>query len=108
LSHQSIRDLQIWRKLASTETDGSPIIPLPTSGIMQTDAVDVVFSGTLEFSGNPGDPGEWQDQGIWQWKHREKFLTVRELKAIRMVLMRTRGERVKKEGISLLRLCVDN
>jgi hypothetical protein len=25
-----------------------------------------------------------------------------------MVLMRTLGERVKKEGISLLRLCVDN
>jgi hypothetical protein len=33
---------------------------------------------------------------------------VRELKAIRMVLMGTLGERVKKEGIPLLRLCVDN
>jgi hypothetical protein len=33
---------------------------------------------------------------------------VRKLKAIRMVLMGTLEERVKKEGISLLRLCVDN
>jgi hypothetical protein len=41
LSHQSIRDLQMWRKLASTETDGRTIRPLPTNGIMPTDAADV-------------------------------------------------------------------
>jgi hypothetical protein len=49
-----------------------------------------------------------QDQRIWTWKDREECILVRELKAIRMVLMGTLGERVKKEGISLLRLCVDN
>jgi hypothetical protein len=48
LSYQSIRDLQMWRKLASTETDGRPIRPLPTIGIMHTDAADVGFGGTLE------------------------------------------------------------
>jgi hypothetical protein len=31
LSHQSIKNLQMWRKLASTETDGRPIRPLPTT-----------------------------------------------------------------------------
>jgi hypothetical protein len=30
LRHQSIRDLRTWRKLASNETDGRPIRPLPT------------------------------------------------------------------------------
>jgi hypothetical protein len=66
LSHQSIRDLQMWRKLASTETYGRPIRPLPANVIMHTDAADVGLSGTLDVAGNPGDPGQWQDQGIWE------------------------------------------
>jgi hypothetical protein len=41
-------------------------------------------------------------------KDRAECIWVRELKAIRMVLMGTLGERVKNEGITLLRLCVDN
>jgi hypothetical protein len=48
LSYQSIRDLQMWRKLASTEIDGRPIRPPPTNGILHTDAVDVGFDGTLD------------------------------------------------------------
>jgi hypothetical protein len=108
LSHQSIRDLQMWRKLASTETDGRPIRPPPTNGIMHTDAADVGFGRTLDVEGNPGDPGQWQGQGIWEWKDRAECISVRELKAIFMVLMETLGERVKKEGVYLLRLYIDN
>jgi hypothetical protein len=74
---------------------------------MRIDAADVGFGETLEFEGSPGDPGQWQKQGIWEWKDREECISVRELKAIRMGLMGTLGERVKKEVISLLRLCVD-
>jgi hypothetical protein len=66
LSHQSIRDLQMWRKLACRETDERPIRPLPTNGIVHTDAPDVGFGGTLDVEGNPGDPGQWKDQGIWE------------------------------------------
>jgi hypothetical protein len=95
----------MWRKLASTETDGRPIRLLPINGIMHTDAVDMGFGGTLGDAGNPGDPGQWQDQGIWEWKDRA------------MHCQRTEGdkngahgnaERTSEEGISLLRLCVDN
>jgi hypothetical protein len=89
LSHQSIRDLQMWRKLASTETYGRPIRAPSTKGIMHTDAADVGFGGTLDVEGNPGDPEQWQDQGIWEWKDRAEYISVRELKAIRMVLMGT-------------------
>jgi hypothetical protein len=39
---------------------------------------------------------------------RAECISVRELKAIRMVFMGTLGERVKNEGISLLRHGVDN
>jgi hypothetical protein len=98
----------MWRKLASTETDGRPVRPLPTNGIMHIDAANVGFGGTLEVEGNPGDPEQWQEQGIWEWKDREECILVRELKEIRMLLMGTLGERVNKEGISLMRLWVDN
>jgi hypothetical protein len=60
----------MWNKLASTETNGGLIRPLPTNGIMHTDEADVGFGGTLDVEGNPGDPGQWQDQGIWEWKDR--------------------------------------
>jgi hypothetical protein len=78
------------------------------NGIMHTDAADMGFGGTLDIAGNPWDPRQWQDQGIWEWKDRAECISVRKLKAIRMVLMGTLRERVKKEGITLLRLCVDN
>jgi hypothetical protein len=77
LSHQSIRDLQMWRKLASTETDGRPIRPLPTNGLMHTYAADVDFGGTLDVVGNPGGPGQWQDQEICEWKDRIVYNLVR-------------------------------
>jgi hypothetical protein len=65
---------------------------------MHTDAADVGFGGKLDVAGNPGDRGQWQDQGIWEWKDRAECISVRELKVIRMVLMGTLGERVKKDG----------
>jgi hypothetical protein len=37
---------------------------------MHTDAADVEFGGTFDVEENPGDPGQWQDQGIWEWKDR--------------------------------------
>jgi hypothetical protein len=89
----------------TNETDGRPIRPLLTNGIMTTDAADMGFGGTLDIAGNTRDPGQWQDQGIWEWKNRAECILVRELKAIFMVLMGTLGERVKKEGTTLLRLC---
>jgi hypothetical protein len=56
---------------------------------------------------NPRVPGQWQDYGIWECQDRAGFL-VKELKEIRLVLMGTLGERVKKKGMYLLMLCVDN
>jgi hypothetical protein len=78
LSHQSIKDLQMRRKLESTEADGRPIRPLSINGIMHTDAADVGFGGTLDVAGNPGYLGQWQDQRIWEWKDRAECISVRE------------------------------
>jgi hypothetical protein len=74
-------------KLTSTETDGRTIRPLSITRIMCTDAADVGFCGALDVAGNPVEPGQWQDQGIWEWKDRTEYISVREHKAILMVLM---------------------
>jgi hypothetical protein len=47
-----------------------------------TDAADVGFGGTLDIAGNPGDPGQLQDQGVWEWKDTAECISVRKLKAI--------------------------
>jgi hypothetical protein len=52
LSNLSIRDLQMWRKLASAEidrlpTDGRSIRLLPINVVMHTDAADVGFHGPM-------------------------------------------------------------
>jgi hypothetical protein len=97
LSQQSIRDLEMQRKLPSTEIDGCPVRPLSTNGIMHKNAANVRFGGRLDVAGNTGDPGQWQDQGIWEGKYRADFITVREPKAIRTVHMGTLRDRVKKK-----------
>jgi hypothetical protein len=81
----------MWRKLASTETDRRAIRTLPTNEIIHTDAATVGFGWTLDVVGNPGDPGQWHDQKIWEWKDKAECISVRELKAIRMVLIGRHG-----------------
>jgi hypothetical protein len=95
-------------RLATVAAEGRPIRRIATNGIMHTDAADVGFGGTLALNDNPGDPGTWQDQRIWQWSDRAECISVRELKAIPMLLVGQLGERVKGEGISMLRLCIVN
>jgi hypothetical protein len=64
----------MWRKLASTETDERPIRPLPTNGIMHTDATNVGLGGVLYVASNTEDPGRWQYQGIYEWKDRAECI----------------------------------
>jgi hypothetical protein len=108
LSHQATRNLRTWMRLATVATDGLKIRPFATKGIMHTDAADVGFGGTLALDGNTGEPGTRQDQCVWQWRDRAECISVRELKAMRMLLEGQLGERVKREVISMLRLCIVN
>jgi hypothetical protein len=95
-------------RLATVAVEGRPIRHLATNSIMHIDAAHVGLGGTLALNGNPGDPGTWQAQCIWQWRDRAECISARELKATRMLLVGQLGERVKREGISMLRLCIDN
>jgi hypothetical protein len=61
ISHQSGRDLLTWLHLAEEDSTGRPILPLPTDGIMHTDAAEVGYGGTLDYSGVPGQDGRWRE-----------------------------------------------
>lgn len=109
LSHQSIRDLRFWKKLAGPEMDGRPMIPAAPQAAMHTDAADVGYGGTLNnVDLSPGVAGMWSDQGVWNWKDRAESITFRELKAIRKILQGTLGQEVRDRGLRELLVHVDN
>jgi hypothetical protein len=108
LSHKPHRDLKAWQQLTKGMGDGRPIRPLAPDGITLTDAADVGYDGTLDVNGSPGDAEKWSDQDIWTWPDRAECISVRGLKAIRMLLVDNLGERAQREGIKFHRLCAEN
>ena len=108
LSHAAIRDLRTWQRLTSTFEEGRDILPRQPDGLLHTDAAEVGYGGTLARTGNPGDPGEWEAQQVWTANDRGDPITVRELRAVRLVLEGKLGQRSQEHGMQVLRLCVDN
>ena len=108
LSHQALRDLEVWRALSPTLGDGRDIRPQPFDGIMHSDAAEVGYGGTLSPNGQPGDPGLWEAQAIWSYRDREDCISVRELRAVRLLLQGYIGRQSQVAGMHSLRVCVDN
>lgn len=55
---------------------------------MHSDATDVGYGGTLRPVATPGSPGLWEEQGFWTASDREHSITLRELHAVRLLLLR--------------------
>lgn len=109
LSHQSVRDLRKWKKLSNQELAGRPMVPPSPSAAIHTDAADVGYGGTLNTTDlRPGVDGQWHAQGIWSWKDRAQSITLRELKAVRLMLTGSLGKRIVAEQHRDLLLHVDN
>jgi hypothetical protein len=108
LSHQCIRDLKAWRKLTASERLGRSIHPQASDGTMHTDAADVGCGATLGITGNPGDAGLRESQGVRGWKNRAQCITVRELRAVRSLLQGRPGQKTRQAGMIIIRSCVDN
>lgn len=109
LSHQSIRDLAKWKHLSGQELKGRPMVPPAPTAAIHTDAADVGYGGTLNFSDlSAGTPGQWVEQGVWNWRDRAESISYRELKAIRMVLSGSLGRQVLAHGRRNLLLHIDN
>lgn len=109
LSHQAIRDLRFWKRLAGPEMEGRPVVPPSPQAAIHTDAADVGYGGTLNDKDlQAGVAGMWCDQGVWNWRDRAESITYRELKAIRKVLQGAIGQEVMSRGVQKLLVHVDN
>lgn len=106
LSRQSIRDLRYWRSLARGE--GRDLIRLEADRTMHSDAADVGYGGTLGLDTGAGQPGLWEGRGLWEARDRMEGITLRELKAVRLLLQRHFAEYVQDPSVQRLLLHEDN
>jgi hypothetical protein len=106
LSRQSLRDLAYWRSL--TRGEGRDLLPRPADLTMHSDAADVGYGGTLGTNPEAGSPGLWEGQGLWTTRERAEPITLRELKAVRMLLHRHFASFVARAETRKLLLHEDN
>lgn len=64
---------------------GLPHLP---SFFMHSDAADVEYGVTLGFNPRAGSPGLWAAQGFWTAEDSLKSITLRVLRAVRLLLHR--------------------
>jgi hypothetical protein len=86
LSGQSVRDLAYWRSL--TRGEGRDLHPPPAHLTMHSDAADVGYGGTLGLESEAGSPGLWEGHGLWATAERAEPITLRELRAVRLLLQK--------------------
>jgi hypothetical protein len=55
---------------------------------MHSDAAGVGYGGTLGTDPETGSPGSWEGRGLWATEERAEAITLRELKAVRLLLQR--------------------
>lgn len=86
ICRQSMRDLSFWRKL--TRGEGRDLVPVGVDVTMHSDEADVGYGGTLGFDEGAGSPGFWEGRGFWEASDRRASITLRELRAVRLLLHR--------------------
>ncbi|PXF49274.1 hypothetical protein BWQ96_00848 [Gracilariopsis chorda] len=75
---------------------------------MHSDAADVSYGGTLGTNMAHGSPGSWVAQGLWSAADCAKSITLRELRAVRLLLARSFAAYVSDRRIRRLLLHEDN
>lgn len=109
LSHQSVRDLRFWARLALDEHAERPIRKRAPQASLHSDAADMGYGGTLNTEDTTaGAAGMWVEQGVWKAQERAGHITLRELKEIRKLLMGNLGQKVRDGGVKELLIHVDN
>jgi hypothetical protein len=106
LSRKSLRDLAYWRTLVRGE--GRDLWRVEPDLVMHSDAADVGYGGTLGFNKEAGYPGLWAGRGMWEARDRVESITLRELRAVRLLLQRHFADYVRREETRKLLLHEDN
>lgn len=75
---------------------------------MHSDAADVGYGGTLGFEEGAGLPGLWECRGFWNATDRAHSITLRKLRAVRLLLHRHFAEFVSDRRVRRLLLHEDN
>jgi hypothetical protein len=86
LSRQSLRDL-VYRSSFS-RGEGRDLHPPLADLTMHSDAADVGYGGTLGSWAEAGSSGLREGRGIWSSRERSESITLRELKAVRLLLQK--------------------
>ena len=104
LSHKSMRDVRFWRTL--TRGTGRDLRPSPPDLTMHSDAANFGYGGTLGKDTKAGSPGLWVGQGFWTAEERSKSITLRELRAVRLLLHQSFANYVSDPhvGLSLIHI----
>ena len=106
LSRAGIRDLQHWRSFAAGE--GRDIAEKPEDASLHSDASDLGYGGTWGRQLGPGTPGDHQGQGLWQAEERRLTISVRELRAVRLLLLGHFASLAKGSEVRRVLLWEDN
>lgn len=98
LSHEAVRDLRFWRDLARVPPEGRPIHPPTPTAALHSDAADTSWGGTLNTASLEAiQPGMWCYQGLWDWRAKASSISLRELRAVRLLLSRQLGATLQKQ-----------
>jgi hypothetical protein len=106
LSRQSLRDLSYWRTL--TRGEGRDLWRVEPDAVMHSDAADVGYGGTLGFDRTAGSQGLWAGRGMWEARDRAESITLRELRAVRLLLQRHFADYVRSPSTRKILLHEDN
>jgi hypothetical protein len=106
ISRAGMTDLIHWRSLCrGNSRDMHEPIPRLT---MHSDASDLGYGGTLGTLSGPGQPGEADGQDLWGVSDRRDSISVRELRAVRLLMSRHFAEELSHPLTRRLLLWEDN
>ena len=99
------KDLREWAKLGE---GGRVFVEREPEWAVHTDAAELGWGGTSGPDEGAGKEGLLADSGIWDAEERKTSITLRELRAVTLVLGRGIGVDVQNRDVKRVRLWIDN
>jgi hypothetical protein len=99
------KDLREWARLGE---GGRVVVKEEPQWALHTDAAELGWGGTSGPDEGPGAQGTKEVSGVWGDEERKQDITLRELRAVSLVLGRGLGVDVQHREVSKLRLWIYN
>ena len=105
MSKSGKKDLKEWRKIGE---GGRRFVEEEPQWALHTDAAELGWGGTGGPDEGAGAEGVRKSSGVWTGEDRKQSITLRELRAVALVLGRGLGVDVQHEDVRRVRLWIDN